>query len=436
MDAHRTVYRVIALRDEWIVAVSEDPHGLDSLIMAGTQVLDDPHLTVLPAFYDTHNHLREATNNLALVPVEQAHTMAEFMALISARAASTPPGTWIQTSNAWHENTLAERRLPTLRDLDAATGEHPVLVRRGGHMAIANSLALERAGITSDTSVPPGGTFGRFADGTLNGQLEGSAQYAVSRIIPPLPLETHVASIEQACQAYAAVGLGAVRDPIVTGADLPVYQAAWEQGRLSTRCRLMLSIFPTGSASDRIRQVEGFGVRSGFGDDWLRLWGLKFVLDGGPEGGALETPYASAPTYTGHLNWDPEDMVAVANAAVKRGWKLGTHAIGDRAVRTLLDVYERVIQANPGLPPGTLVIEHAFLADAAQRARAIRLGVWVTVQHPLLYALGGSLVRLWGPERTRQIMPVKAWLDEGGSSPPARIIRSVCLILCKPSGAL
>jgi predicted amidohydrolase YtcJ len=83
-------------------------------------------------------------------------------------------------------------------------------------------------------------------------------------------------------------------------------------------------------------------------------------------------------------------------------------------VRTLLDIYERVIQANPGLPPGTLVIEHAFLADAAQRARIIWPGVWVTVQHPLLYALGGSLVRLWGPERTRQIMLVEAWLDEGG----------------------
>jgi len=116
---------------------------------------------------------------------------------------------------------------------------------------------------------------------------------------------------------------------------------------------------------------------------------------------------------TGHLNWAPDEMFAVANAAVKRGWKIGTHAIGDRAVRTLLDVYERVIQANPGLPLGTLVIEHAFLADATQRARAIRLGVWITVQHPLLYALGKSLVTLWGPERTRQIMPVKAWLEEG-----------------------
>ena len=413
MAEHRAVYRAIAIRDEWIVAVSQDPHGLDSLIMDGTQVLDDPHLTVLPAFYDTHNHLREAVSNLMLVPVEQAHTIAEFVELIRQRAASTPAGMWIQTSNAWHENNLAERRLPTLRDLDAATSDHPVLSRRGGHMAIANSRAFQIAGITSDTPNPPGGNIGHFPDGSLNGILEGSAQYAVSRAIPPLPIDEQVASIEHACQAYAAVGLGAIRDPIVTKDDLPIYQAAWERGKLSTRCRLMLSIFPAGPVAERIKQVEGFGVRSGFGDDWLRLWGLKFVLDGGPEGGALDAPYVNDPTNTGHLNWEPDDMFAVANAAVKRGWKIGTHAIGDRAVRTLLDVYERVIQANPGLPPGTLVIEHAFLADAAQRARAIRLGVWITVQHPLLYALGKSLVTLWGPERTRQIMPVKAWLGEG-----------------------
>jgi predicted amidohydrolase YtcJ len=138
-----------------------------------------------------------------------------------------------------------------------------------------------------------------------------------------------------------------------------------------------------------------------------------FVLDGGPEGGALDQPYANDPTYTGHLNWEPDDLLAVMSGAVQSGWRVGTHAIGDRAVRTLLDVYERIATANPELPPGTLVIEHAFLADKAQRTRAIKLGVAITVQHALLHALGGSLLQLWGPERTRAVMPVKSWLDEG-----------------------
>jgi len=155
-------------------------------------------------------------------------------------------------------------------------------------------------------------------------------------------------------------------------------------------------------------------VRSGFGDDMLRLWGLKFVLDGGVDGAALDQPYVGGdPANIGHLNWDSNEMVTVASAAVRRGWRIGTHAVGDRAVRTVLDVYERVLAENPTTPPGTLVIEHALLANAEQRARAIRLRVPVTVQHPLLYTQGQQMVKAWGPERANQALPVRAWLDEG-----------------------
>jgi predicted amidohydrolase YtcJ len=136
-------------------------------------------------------------------------------------------------------------------------------------------------------------------------------------------------------------------------------------------------------------------------------------MDGGAEGGALDAPYANDASYRGHLNWDPDVMTAVVDAALGRGWKIGTHCVGDRAVRTVLDVYERALVAHPDTPANTLALEHAFLADRVQRARAIRMGVHVTVQHPLLFALGAQLMAFWGPERTRDVMPVKAWLDEG-----------------------
>src|SRR5712691_1784005 len=106
MAQDRKVYRAIAIRDEWIVAVSEDPHGLDGLITAGTHVVDDPGLTIIPAFDDTHNNLFFAAQNMGLVPVDRAHTLDEFNDLIRQRAAQTPPGTWIQTSAAWHELSL------------------------------------------------------------------------------------------------------------------------------------------------------------------------------------------------------------------------------------------------------------------------------------------------------------------------------------------
>src|SRR4029077_18093360 len=94
------------------------------------------------------------------------------------------------------------------------------------------------------------------------------------------------------------------------------------------------------------------------------------------------------------------------------GWS-GCHGAGGCAVRRVLDAYERVASRHPGLPPGTLVIEHAFLADAQTRARAVGLGIRITGQHPLLYSVGGNLVRYWGEDRTSQVMPVRAWVDEG-----------------------
>ena len=117
-------------------------------------------------------------------------------------------------------------------------------------------------------------------------------------------------------------------------------------------------------------------------------------------------------------------MFTVTNAALKLGWPIGTHAIWDRAVRTLLDVYERVFH-KPNLPPGTLAMEHAFLADQTQRARAIKFAVAVTLQHALLYALGESLLKRWGPERTRHLVPAESWLDEGAHVRPARTTQSV-----------
>src|SRR5438309_11842783 len=103
MAQHRTFYQALAIRDEWIVAVSQDPHGLDGLIGADTHILDAPDLTILPAFEDTHNHLMLAAQNMSLVPVDRAHTLAELIELIRQRAAQTPPGTWIQTYAAWTE---------------------------------------------------------------------------------------------------------------------------------------------------------------------------------------------------------------------------------------------------------------------------------------------------------------------------------------------
>jgi predicted amidohydrolase YtcJ len=413
MAADRKIYRAIALRDEWIVAVSEDPHGLDGLITSGTHVVDEPQLTIIPAFFDTHNHFIIAARNMGKVPADQAHSIAELVELIRKQAAQTPTGQWVQTVDAWHESNLAEGRLPTALELDQATREHPVWVKRGGHIGVANSLALNLANITRDTPDPKGATIKRFPDGTPNGiLLEAPAWMLVSNLIPQLSTEHLAENLKQACQVDNALGIGAVRDPIVSRDELLAYQLLRERGELTVRCQVMF-LMPRGSVASIIADIASLGVRSGFGDDWLRIWGLKTHMDGGAEGAALDQPYSDAPNYSGHLYWKVDDLVEVANYAVRRGWKIGAHAVGDSAVRTVLDAYEQVIQANPGIKPGTLVIEHGMLAYAEQRARALKLSIPITVEQSLLYALGAEFLARWGEERLRQAVPIRAWLEEG-----------------------
>jgi len=408
-------YRSVGLRGTEIAALSPEPDGLDDLAGPDTVRADLGDLTVLPAFSDSHEHLMEASRNTLLVPVDKARSVAEFTSMVSQAARVAPPGKWILTSMGWHESNLAENRLPTGAELDTAAPGHPVFARRGGHLAVANTLALQTAGVGRDTPDPPGGKIGRLPDGRPSGVLESAAVYQVAAFAPAASADELAGAIGTRSGEYAALGVGTIREPMVTLDDLLAYQQAWRGELLNVRVRAMIRVGHELSAADALALIRGLGTWSGFGDDWLRIWGLKFVMDGGVEGGALEQPYANDPANSGHLNWDPAAMTEVCTEAVRRGWRIGTHAAGDRAVRTLLDVYEGVVAQTGSLPPWTLVIEHALLSDRAQRERAVRGGFGVTVQHPLLWNMGSEMLVTWGPERTRQVNPLDDWLALGAS---------------------
>jgi len=408
-------YRCVGLRGPEIVAVSADLAGLDDLAGGGTAVVDASDLTLLPAFADSHEHLMEASNNTLLVPVDTARSVAEFTGMITAAARDAAPGEWILTSISWHESNFAENRLPTLAELDAAAPDRPVLARRGGHFAVANSAALQAAGIGPDTPDPPGGKIGRLGDGSRDGTLEGGAVYQVAAFAPEPARAKLAGALGSTSAAYAALGVGTIREPLISLDEFLAYQDARDQELLNVRVRPMIWIDSKLTEDAAIALIGGLGARSGFGDDLLRIWGLKFVMDGGVEGAAMEQPYANDPGNSGHLNWDPAAMTRICSEAVRRGWRVGTHAVGDRAVRTLLDVYEGVVAEAGPVPPWTLVIEHAMLTDAALRDRAVRDGFGVTVQFPVLWNMASEMLVTWGPERTRQIIPLDQWLAAGAS---------------------
>jgi predicted amidohydrolase YtcJ len=387
---------------------------LDGLAGPTTEAVDCGDLTIMAAFADAHEHLMEAARNEPLVQMQGVSSIAEMVNAISARAATSTEGEWIQTAMAWHESDLAENRMPTLQELDAASPTHPVIARRGGHLAAANSVALERAGVGADISWP-GGNIGRTADGSPNGLLEGSAVYRVLAFAPPATDEVLIDGLRTASAAYAAFGIATIREAMISPHELGVYQTAFERGLMSVRARPLIRVPDNIGIDGQHAVVDGLGMHSAFGDDMLRVWGLKFVLDGGVEGGALEEPYANDPRQNGHLNWTADDMVAVMTNAVAAGWRVGTHAAGDRAVRVILDVYERVQAAVPGIAPDALVIEHALLSSPEQRVRAVAMGIPITVQHALLWNMGAEMLTTWGPERTADVNPLDDWIARGAT---------------------
>jgi predicted amidohydrolase YtcJ len=413
-DGSERTARSLAIRGAEILAIGTRPDELDELIGSRTQVVDDPELVLLPAFHDTHMHQMWMATDSHGVALGHARTVAEVIEAIAARARETPPGQWVVSSASWHETMLAEGRFPTAQELDSATSQHPVLLRRGGHNAVANSLALALAGIDERTPDPPSGTIVRGPDGRPTGWLiEPLAMAPVLDLLPALSFEQRLESLGRFGRQLNARGIGAVRDAGADPEALQIYQTLYDRGGLTTRTRMMVLLPMTGDTDAKLAEIERWPMHTGFGDDLLRVDGLKLLLDGGVEAAAMDEPYANDPDFHGHLLIEPEDIELLVSAGVDRGWKVGAHAAGDLTLRTLIDVYERVLRDRPHLPPGTLVVEHAFLADAKQRKRAIDLGIAVTVQYPVLYRLAANAVRFWGPERAAEVFPIREWVEEG-----------------------
>jgi hypothetical protein len=187
-------------------------------------------------------------------------------------------------------------------------------------------------------------------------------------------------------------------------------------GRLSVRSHAMIWTTPAAvdaatSMDAYLDDLEGHDIRPGVGDATLCVWGLKLVLDGGVEAAALRQPYPARPGYHGELLWDPGALTEVLTVAARRGWPVGTHAFGDRAVAVLLDAIEAVRQ-RVNRPDVTLIIEHGGLIGA-RIGQARALGVHVTVQQPLLDGLARALIAEWGPERPPELFPMRELLDAG-----------------------
>ncbi|MGH9459072.1 MAG: amidohydrolase, partial [Thermoanaerobaculia bacterium] len=338
----------------------------------GAKVVDATGATVLPGLVDAHAHIAGLGAALDTVDLVGTRSYDEVIERIARAAAEAPPGEWI-LGRGWDQNDWPVKEFPTAAALDAAVGDRPVWVRRiDGHAALASSAAMRAARITRDTPDPEGGRIERDAAGNPTGVFVDAAMDLVDAIVPPPSRAERRARLLEAAHAIAASGLTGVHDAGVDHETLDVLRALADEGALPIRVYALLT--------DDGELLESWFARGPLVDygDHLTVRSVKLYADGalGSRGAALLQPYADDPSNRGLLVSSEEHIRRRAKAALDAGFQVGTHAIGDRGVRVVLDAYE----AAGVRPEHRFRIEHLQVVAPPDFARVASLGIIASMQ--------------------------------------------------------
>lgn len=361
----------IAVAGDRLVAVGSSAEvrkfaGSGEVIDAGGQFL-------VPGFIDSHVHFVTGGFRLSSVQLKDADTPQEFVRRIQAFAQTVPAGTWI-TGGDW-DNERWGGELPTRAWVDAVTPNHPLWVNRyDGHMALANSGALRAARITAATKDIAGGAIVRDASGGPTGVLKDNAMALMDTAITPPPPEVEDRALDAAMRYVAESGVTTVHN-MGSWNDLAIFERARSAGRLTTRIYAAVPL----STWERLRDTVR--ARGGRGDAWLAIGALKGFVDGslGSRTAAMHEPFNDTPGNTGLFVNTPEDLYAWTKGADSAGLHVLIHAIGDRAIGTLLGIFDRVAREN-GPRDRRFRIEHVQHIAAADIPKLATLGVIGSMQ--------------------------------------------------------
>ena len=400
----------MAVRDCRIVGLGSDTSI--SEVSAGAPLVDLEGAVVMPGLIDCHNHFLRTTLGWDHLQLAGVRSIEELLDAVGGRARETPEGEWVMCASRWHETNLAERRMPTAEELDRVAPHNPVCLPRGGHVVVTNSLGLQHAGISHSSEDPPGGEYVRDASGHLTGMLlERPAFAGLGRLLPQPSEKDRRDSIRAGIAAYNQVGITAVREPGLLAPDIRSFQAVIPQEK-SIRLSLMWRVDMSASPEEQREWIDGLAPISGFGDQWLDIWGLKVVMDGGVEAACLHQPYANNPHFRGIPFATSDNLKALLDGAHQMGWKVGVHVAGDAAMEMVLDAFQEV-DRQTAIGTRGHALEHAFLPVPGAIERTRDLGIGVTLQHALVYSLAGNMVSYWGKQRAADCSPSRAWLDSG-----------------------
>jgi hypothetical protein len=366
----------IAVRDEKILCVGTIEHIM--LDCGGAQAEETFQLKgrfVMPGFNDAHTHLGGAGREKLALQLNGTASIAEIQRLVKEAAAKHQPGEWI-VGSGWDQTLWADKKFPNRLQLDEAAPNNPVYLQHvSGHVAVVNSLALKRAEIMRDTPNPPGGEVERFEDGEPTGMLkEGGAMELVEQRIPDPSAEDRRKGIELVLQELAQNGVTSAQDNS-EWEDYLVYLELKNEKKLTARITEWLHFM------DPLGDLENRRSEAGTDNPWLKTGALKIVTDGalGTRTAAMLAPYSDDPATSGMMNIDPEKLKAMALERDKAGFQLAFHAIGDKANRVALDVFESLVRVN-GTRERRDRVEHAQVLAPEDIPRFAKLNVIASMQ--------------------------------------------------------
>ena len=363
--------------------------------------------TLIPGFNDAHAHvswLGEQLTQLVDARIHVAPNIPAIVARFAERAASKPKGTWV-TGAGYNEALLPEGRHLSRYDLDAACPDHPALITRTcGHIAVANSLALQLAGVTAETPDPPGGVIIRDKGGEPSGVLQETALTLVSHLIPETTEAELAEAIKAAMRHQLSLGITSATDPAATPFHVKVYRQLEAAGELAVRINLL----PIRRDGETIIPLP-----EKYMSDALRIDTVKFFADGGMTSAtaAISVPYRETGT-KGVMIYETEDLADLMWEAHANGFRIATHANGDVALEQVISIYELVHERQPR-PDLRHRIEHLALPTPDHLERCRKLGVMAATQTVFLPAMGATFRRYMPEVFFPRAYGVRSMLDAG-----------------------
>jgi predicted amidohydrolase YtcJ len=415
LDANSTVAEALAVRDGRILAVGANA-AIRSLAGASTRVIDLTGKTVVPGLIDTHAHFKAAGLSEYVVNMSRARSVAEALQAIKDFAAGKKPDDWI-IGSAWHPpSQLAEKRYLTRREIDGVAPDNPVYLRTVGHFSMANSLALQKAGIDSTSANPSGGAFERDAAGELTGVLVETAIDRVENAVPSWTEADEIRQFKLAEGVLNSFGITSAVEGATQARDIRALRKLASSGDATLRVGLMYRPEPPAELPAWEAIMSANGISSGFGDDWVKFAGIKILYDGGM---TLRTALTresypdSHDGYHGIAQQTPEQLKQLVAICNRYDWRVGVHAVGDLAIDQVLDAFEAA-DKEKSIRDRRFILIHGSLIRPEQMDRAHRLGVRVDFQNVFMWDKAATVERFLGRETADRAVPTKTLIARMG----------------------